>query len=141
MGWKTVIVDCASFDAAIQAFCKRNGVSVKKVADTHGFTNKFIINGRNTFQKKHPECKKDYIEISETGYQSICTAFLLTPERYIITNIDEIATEEHPAESKPVDKTAIAYIRMVNERLLDIEKIQEEQTQLLKRLLEVWEKT
>jgi len=141
MRCKTVILDGEKLDDAVQAFCKRNGVSIRKVAETHGFTNKFLVNGRNTFERKHPECKKNYLELSESGFQQVCAAFLLTPERYIITDIDAQTEADALAEPKPIDKTVIAYIRMVNERLQDIEKIQKEQLELLKRLLEVWEKS
>ena len=141
MNAKTVIINRGMFNEAVQAYCKRNGVAFATIARSHGLSRNYDCNGRNTFQRKHPECKMDYIELSEPTYQQLCTVFLLTPERYIISDFSESAAPENPVEQKVSDKTVVAYIRMLNERLLDIEKRQQEQTDLLKRLLEVWEKT
>ena len=132
--FETVILDREKLMDAVEAYSRRNGMSVSGVAKRCGMSYKFESNGKNTFKRKHPDSTQDFIEVSTETYRQICTAYLLTPERYIITELSPEQEREEPKQSR---STQTAYLRMLNERLMEIEKAQQEQNEILKRLLAV----
>lgn len=134
--YNTVILDRAKLMEGIHAYCKRNGVSVSGVAKRCGLTYKFETNGKITYKRKHPESEQDYIEVTEETYKQICTAYLLTPEWYIVRDITHEPKTEQPKQS---GTTTVAYLRMLNERLMEMEKAQQEQNELLRKLVKIWE--
>lgn len=134
---KTVIINRRKLMEAIDAYCKRNGVSIRTVTMAYGTSNKFEYNGKTTYKRKHPGSNRDLIELSEQTYGDICKAFLLTPSRYIVDDNEEEKPET--PEPRPAGTAVTAYLRMINERLIEINKQQAEQTELLKRLVDVWE--
>lgn len=135
--YDTVILDRPKLMDAINAYSRRNGMTMTSVAKRCGLSYKFESNGKITFRRKHSESTQDCIEVTKETYEQICRAYLLTPERYIVT---ELLPEQEEAEPKPSGTTQTAYLRMLNERLMEIEKAQQEQNEILKRLLAVWEK-
>lgn len=137
--YNTVILDRAKLMEGIHAYCKRNGVSVTGVAKRCGLSYKFESNGKITYKRKHPDGEQDFIEVTEDTYRQICTAYLLTPERYVVR--EDAAAQKTEQPQKQNGMTTVAYLRMLNERLMELEKVQQEQNEILKRLLAVWGKT
>ena len=136
--YNTIILDRAKLMDGINAYCKRNGVSVSGVAKRCGLTYKFESNGKITYKRKHPDSDQDFIEVTEDTYRQICTAYLLTPERYVVR--EDAAAQKTEQPPKQNGTTTVAYLRMLNERLMELEKAQKEQTEILRKLLAVWEK-
>lgn len=138
-----IVIDGAKAKEDIRGFCKRNGVTASGAAKRRGTLGalKALGNGKRAFSVRFPEelCGFGYVCMKEDAYKQLCETYMLDSGRYIIAQKKQ-GDDTTPEETKATAETPPDVSDDLRGILNQIILMQQEQTAILRKMLEAWEK-
>ena len=158
-----MIIDGAKVKEDIQRFCKRNAIKAEPAARLRGASSayKALENGKRAFRVRFPDeelCSMGFIAIRESAFRQVCETFMLTPDKYIVAQKNKKDAEtltltataptqdstESCGESTEAKADGVAQAEDASPELRDILGnillTMQEQTAIMKKLVEAWDK-